>query len=70
VGRLKTFDRLFAQAAPLISWVDLHRERDLGRVAMDTAELVRFRFEDGVQGRLMGLEVLASARVGRAAAIG
>jgi hypothetical protein len=59
-------------AAPsgLIGWVDGHRELDLGRVAMDTAELVRFRFEDGAQGRLMRPEVLASARVGKAAVIG
>jgi hypothetical protein len=56
--------------AELVSWVEGHRKLALGRLVMDRAELVRFRFEDGVRGRLMRPEVLASSRVGRAAAIG
>jgi hypothetical protein len=37
---------------------------------MDTAELVRFRYEDGVRGRLMRPEVLASVRIGSSVPIG
>ena len=37
---------------------------DLGRAVTDTAELVRFRYEDGPAGRLMRPEVLASAGTG------
>jgi hypothetical protein len=59
-------------AAPseLIEWVAQHRRLDLGRVVMDTAELVRFRYEDGVRGRLMRPEVLASVRIGSSVPIG
>jgi len=49
----------------LIEWVAQHRELDLGRVVMDTAELVRFRYEDSAHGRRMRPEVLASVRAGR-----
>jgi hypothetical protein len=51
-------------AAPgeLVEWVARRRELDLGRAVIDTAELVRFRYEDGAQGRLMRPEVLAAAR--------
>ena len=51
-----------AQPAGLINWVAHQREHDLGRTVMHTAELVRFRYEDGAQGRLMRPEVLATAR--------
>jgi hypothetical protein len=51
-----------AQPAELIEWVVQRRELDLGRAVIDTAELVRFRYEDGAQGRLMRPEVLAAAR--------
>jgi len=53
-------------AAPseLIEWVAQHRGLDLGRMVMDTAELVRFRYEDATDGRLMRPEVLASVRFG------
>ena len=55
-------------AAPgeLVEWVARRRELDLGRAVIDTAELVRFRYEDGAQGRLMRPEVLAAARTGSA----
>ena len=56
-----------ARPAELISWVAQRREVDLGRVMMDTAELVRFRYEDGPCGRLMRPEVLASIRTGDSA---
>ena len=49
----------------LVEWVAQHRELDLGRVVMDTAELVRFRYEDSAHGRRMRPEVLASVRAGR-----
>ena len=52
-----------AQPAELIEWVDRRRALDLGRTVMDTAELVRFRYEDDEQGQLMRPEVLASARL-------
>jgi hypothetical protein len=51
-----------AQPAGLVEWVAHRRELDFGRAVMDTAELVRFRYEDGAQGRLMRPEVLAEAR--------
>ena len=53
-------------AAPseLIEWVAQRRELDLGRVVIDIAELVRFRYEDGAEGRLMRPVVLATARTG------
>ena len=53
-----------AQPAELIEWVGQRRELDLGRTVIDTAELVRFRYEDDAQGRLMRPEVLASVRMG------
>lgn len=59
-------------AAPseLIEWVAQHRGLDLGRIVMETAELVRFRYEHGVRGRLMRPEVLASVRIGSSVPIG
>jgi hypothetical protein len=51
-----------ARPEELISWVAQRREVDLGRATMDTAELVRFRYEDGPSGRLMRPEVLACTR--------
>jgi hypothetical protein len=51
-----------AQPAELVEWVAQRRELDLGRAVMDTVELVRFRYEDGAQGRLMRPHVLAAAR--------
>lgn len=42
-------------AAPseLVEWVAQRRDLDLGRTVTNTAELVRFRYEDGPAGRLM-----------------
>lgn len=37
---------------------------DLGRTTIQTAELVRFRYEDSTDGRRMRPEVLASVRTG------
>jgi hypothetical protein len=54
-----------ARPAELIKWVAQRRNLDLGHAVTDTAELVRFRYEDGTAGRLMRPEVLASARTGR-----
>jgi hypothetical protein len=54
-----------AHPAELVDWVAQRRTLDLGRTVIDTAELVRFRYEDGVRGRLMRPEVLASVRTGR-----
>lgn len=53
-------------AAPekLIEWVAMRRGLDLGRMVMDTAELVRFRYEVGTNGQVMRPEVLASVRTG------
>jgi hypothetical protein len=45
----------------LVEWVAQRRELNLGRTVMDSAELVRFRYEDGPAGRLMRPEVLATA---------
>jgi hypothetical protein len=59
-----------AYPAELVEWVGERRRLDLGRVVMDTAELVRFRYEDGLRGRLMRPEVLASVRIGSSAPIG
>ena len=53
-----------AQPVALVEWVAQRRDLDLGSVVIDTAELVRFRYEDGEQGRLMRPEVLASVRLG------
>jgi hypothetical protein len=50
--------------AELINWLAQRRELDLGHTVIDTAELVRFRYEDGPAGRLMRPEVLANARTG------
>jgi len=50
--------------AELVAWVRARRDLDLGRMVMDTAELVRFRYEDATDGRLMRPEVLASVRFG------
>lgn len=52
------------QPAELVDWVDQRRELDLGRTVIDSAELVRFRYENGANGRLMRPEVLATARTG------
>jgi len=53
-------------AAPekLIEWVAMRRGLDLGRMVVDTAELVRFRYEVGALGRVMRPDVLASVRTG------
>lgn len=53
-----------AQPAELIERVGQRRELDLGRTVINTAELVRFRYEDDAQGRLMRPELLASVRMG------
>jgi hypothetical protein len=52
------------QPHELITWVAQRRELNLGRAMMDTAELVRFRYENGPSGRLMRPEVLASVQLG------
>ena len=52
------------QPHELIAWVGQRRELSLGRVVMDTAELMRFGYESGPLGRLMRPEVLASVRLG------
>ena len=52
------------QPAELVEWVDQRRQLDLGRTVIDSAELVRFRYENGANGRLMRPEVLATARTG------
>ena len=59
-----------AQPDELIEWVTQQRELDLGSTVTDTAELVRFRYEDGAQGRLMRPEVLATAALGSTQVIG
>jgi len=51
-----------AEPSGLVEWVAQRRDLDLGRAVMDSAELVRFRYEDGQAGRLMRPEVLATAR--------
>jgi len=51
-----------AQPAGLVKWVVDRRELDLGRAVMDTAELVRFRYDEGAWGRLIRPEVLAATR--------
>lgn len=53
-----------ARPAELVEWVAQRRELDLGRTVTDTAELVRFHYEDGPAGRLMRPRVLANARTG------
>jgi hypothetical protein len=53
-----------AHPASLVEWVAQRRELGLGRTVMDSAELVRFRYEDVAHGRLMRPEVLATAWTG------
>ena len=50
-----------AHPVELIEWVAQRRGLALGRTVIDTAELVRFRYEEGALGRLMRPYVLASA---------
>lgn len=52
------------QPQELITWVAQRRELSLGRARIDTAELVRFRYENVPSGRLMRPEVLASVQMG------
>ena len=52
-----------AHPADLVEWVARRRELDLGRIVLDTAELVRFRYEDGADGRVMRPTVLARSRM-------
>ena len=52
-----------AHPAELVAWVNQRRALELGRMVMDTAELVRFRYEDGADGRLMRPTVLARSRL-------
>ena len=54
-----------AAPAQLIEWVGSRRELDLGRAVIDTADLVRFRYEENASGRLMRPGVLATARTSR-----
>ena len=53
-----------AQPAGLIEWVEACRQLDLGRMVLDTAELWRFHYEDGTDGRVMRPAVLARTRMG------
>lgn len=53
-----------ARPKELITWVAQRRRLNLGRAVLDTAELTRFRYEDGPLGRLMRPQVLASAALG------
>jgi len=53
-----------ARPSGLVEWVAQRRVLDLGRTVTDTAELVRFHYENGPAGRLMRPQVLASARTG------
>lgn len=50
-----------AHPVELIEWVAQRRGLALGRTVIDTAELVRFRYEEGALERLMRPHVLASA---------
>jgi len=52
------------ERSELVEWVAQRRDLYLGRTVMDTAELVRFHYEDGPAGRLMRPQVLAIARTG------
>lgn len=53
-----------AHPAEMVEWVEQRRGLDLGQTTTDVAELVRFRYEDGPDGRVMRPEVLAAARIG------
>ena len=53
-----------AHPAEMVEWVEQRRGLDLGHTTTDVAELVRFRYEDGPDGRVMRPEVLAAARIG------
>ena len=53
-----------AQPVGLIEWVEERRQLILGRLVLDTAELWRFRYEDGTDGRVMRPTVLARSRMG------
>jgi hypothetical protein len=53
-----------AQPDELITWVAQRRQLSLGRAVLGTAELMRFRYENGPCGRLMRPQVLASAALG------
>lgn len=48
----------------LVDWVADRRDLDLGHALINSAELVRFHYEDGAEGRLMRPEVLAAAGLG------
>jgi hypothetical protein len=52
-----------AQPAALVEWVAQRRRLDLGRVKIETAELVRFRYEDATQRRFMRPSMLAQAYI-------
>jgi len=52
-----------AQPAGLIEWVEERRQLSLGRMVLDTAELWRFRYEDGADGRVMRPTFLARSRM-------
>jgi hypothetical protein len=53
-----------ARPATLVEWVEERRDLDLGHAVLDVVELVRFRYEDAAQGRLMRPQVLSSVRTG------
>ena len=53
-----------AHPAKLVEWVEQRRDLDLGRTVLDVVELVRFRYGDAAQGRLMRPHVLSSVRTG------
>jgi len=52
-----------AEPAGLIEWVAARRQLNLGRLVLDTAELWRFHYEDGTDGRVMRPTVLARSRM-------
>lgn len=54
-----------AEPAGLIEWVAARRQLNLGRLVLDTAELWRFHYEDGTDGRVMRPAVMARTRMGR-----
>jgi hypothetical protein len=49
------------QPEALVEWVAQRRKLALGRVTIESAELVRFRYEDGTLRRFMRPKMLASA---------